>query len=99
MTQIDKPKHGRTITQQGLIESCLIIAVLCLGIIGLIQGIRETSVLLSAICGLLLAGASIVLMRERFHVLLERYEFFFIWLVVLGIAGYGIYHIIIGVFS
>ena len=82
-----------------LIEWCLIITVSCFGVLGLIQGLLEASVLLFAICGLILAGISIFLMRTRFHTLLERYEFSFIWLVVLAIAGYSIYHVIIGVLS
>lgn len=88
---------NNTPAHHSLIEWCLIITVACLGIIGLIQGIFESSVFLSAICGIFLAGLSIILMQERFHVLLERYEFLVIWLVVLGIAGYSIYHVIIGV--
>jgi hypothetical protein len=87
-----------TAAHHSLIEWCLIITVASLGIIGLIQGIIESSVLFSAICGILLTGVSIILMRDRFHVLLEQYEFLVVWLVVLGIAGYGIYHVLIGVF-
>jgi hypothetical protein len=98
MTQVDKTKPER-IAQHSLIEWCLIITVLCLGSIGFIQGLQETSVLLSAICGIILAGISIILMQERFHVLLEKYEFLFIWLVVLSIVGYSTYHVIIGVLS
>jgi len=62
-------------------------------------GMMMGNILLSAICGLILAGTSIYLMRKRFHVLLERYEFSFIWLAVLVIAGSSIYHVIIGVLS
>ena len=95
----DKPNHERTVAQHSFIEWCLIISVSCLGILGFIQGYLEESVFLLSICGLILAGTSIVLMRERFHILLERYEFSFIWLIVLAIAGYGIYHVIIGVLA
>jgi len=98
MTQ-DETKHEQTVAHHSLIEWCLIIAVSYVGVLGLIQGLLEASVLLSAICGLMLAGISIVLMRKRFHVLIEQYEFSFIWLVVLAIAGYSIYHVIIGVLS
>jgi len=97
MTQEGKPKHERAVAHYSLIEWSLIISIFCLGVIGLIQGFLEEAVFLSAICGLILAGISIALMRERFHVFLEQYEFSLIWLIVLVIAGYGIYHATIGV--
>jgi len=99
MTQVDKTKHEQNIAQYSIIELSIITSVVCLGALGLIQGFLEESVFLSAICGIILAGSSIVLMRERFHILLEQYEFSFIWLIVLAIVGYGIYHIIIGISS
>jgi len=99
MTQVDKPKPERTGAHHSIIEWSFIISVSCLGGLGFIQGLLEKSVLLLSICGIILAGTSIILMRERFHVFLERYEFSFIWLIVLSIVGYGIYHVIIGVLS
>ena len=91
-------KYHEDQNKHSLLEWCLIATVACLGIIGLIQGILESSALLEGICGIILTGISIILIHNRYHTLLEHYEYPFIWLVVLGIAAYGIYHVLTGVF-
>ena len=77
-----------------LIEWSLIAILACLGIIGFIQGLLEPLALVQGIIFLVLAGIGIFFIRDRYHHVLENYEFFVIWIVILCFFGYGIYHVI-----
>ena len=94
----DHENQDETHQKHSLLEWCIIATIAILGLIGLFQGIVESSALFEGICGFILTGISIILIRDRYHTLLEHYEFPFIWLVILGIAAYGIYHVLTGVF-
>jgi hypothetical protein len=85
---------GTASTYQTLTEWSLIAILACFGIIGFVQGILEPLTLVQGITILVLAGIGIFFIRDRYHHLLENYEFSVIWILILCFFGYGIYHMI-----